>query len=36
LLPRQALHATRLAFTLGLDPFEFSVPLPPDLTEFVA
>ena len=36
LLPRQALHATGLAFTLGLDPFEFSVPLPSDLAEFLA
>ena len=36
LLPRQALHATRLAFTLGVGPFEFSVPLPPDLAGFLA
>jgi 23S rRNA pseudouridine1911/1915/1917 synthase len=35
LLPRQALHATRLAFTLGQDPFEFSAPLPPDLEDFL-
>jgi len=36
LLPRHALHATRLDFILGLDPFEFAVPLPPDLADFVA
>ena len=35
LLPRQALHATRLAFTLEHENFEFTAQLPPDMANFV-
>ncbi|MGA8655032.1 MAG: RNA pseudouridine synthase [Chthoniobacterales bacterium] len=35
LLPRQALHATRLAFTLEHENFELTAQLPPDMANFV-
>ena len=36
LLPRQALHASRLSFELEGTSFSFEAPLPPDLQDFLA